>query len=186
MSGRVKAFDLGPVAIDACDTDHSSHRPDAVEWATSHMHLREAMQTRSGRFMPAADLPGHGWVHEVTDLMLAMPWRGGDEGPGLHPGLVAALQRAWQTVEARGASSVRVLLELPGSPRLVVDMCESDAGLEVRVACADDEAVRWLSSRIDLLGADLQQRLQRRVCVSVVHQPDMAAPLVRSPLGGTA
>ncbi len=174
MSGRVKTIDLGPAAIEACDTDHSSHRPDAVEWAESHLHLREAMQTRSGRFMPAADLPGQGWVQEVADLMLAMPWREGSGSHGLNPGLAFALARAWQAARARGASALQLSIRLPGSSTWDVEMTGSDDGLDIRLSCTDADAAHWMASRAGSLGAALQSRLQCRVRVSVLHQPDPA------------
>lgn len=175
MTGRVKTFDLGPAAIEACDTDHSSHRPDAVEWAESRLHLREALQTRSGRFMSAADLPGHGWVNEVEDLLMTMPWRAQGSGQAVIPGLAASLHRAWQAARQRGVQAVRIPIHLPGAPAWMVDMSERDGGLRVRLSCADADATRWMQARAAALSSDLQDRLQAPVQVEVVCMADDTA-----------
>lgn len=176
MTGRVKTFDLGPASIEACDTDHSSHRPDAVEWSESRLHVREAMQTRSGRFMPAADLPGQGWVQEVTDLMLTMPWREGAVPNGQVTGLASALVRAWQDAKARNATSLQLSICLPGSPAWVVEMTDADDGLHIRLGCSDAEAASRMAACAESLGDSLKERLQCAVRVSVEHLPDPIEP----------
>ncbi len=167
MTGRVRTIDLGPAAIDVCDTDHSSHRPDAVEWAESTLHLRELMQTRSGRFMPVADLPGHGWVQEVDDLMMTMPWRAeGAAQTALHA-LAARLQLAWQSARARGLHGVRASIDLPGEPGWTIDMTMNADVLNIRLSCSDPVAVRWMEAHAEALSLDLQERLGTGVRIEV-------------------
>lgn len=186
MTGRVRTTDLGPASIEICDTDHSLHRPDAVEWAENGLHLREALQTRSGRFMPAADLPGHGWVHEVQDLLMTMPWRADGTGQTVVPGLAASLHRAWRAARDRGQCAMRICIDLPEAPGWTVDMAERGGALQIRLSCADGEAVRWMAARAEALASDLRARLGTEVQVEVSQiDPDTVSAPQRRP-GGCA
>lgn len=181
MTGRIRPVDMGPGVLDSYDTDHSHQRPDAVEWGNAMRYMREALQTRSGRFMPVADLPGHGWVNEVADLLMATPWRD-EAGPRrFESGLARMLQRRWELAAAHGASEARFEIDIPGLSTLDIRMHEEDGSLRIEICCADPDAAAWMQQRATGLAADLVVRMGRSVVVSVGTAEE--ALTVRSDVG---